>query len=105
MSARKLDRSKSPKPVVVKSRQTILALAPAAVRVRRNGIEFRSEAAFQPWVEMTVELESPKDGQTIRCHGIVVACDGSRHTGYLVSLLFSGLTAEAQQHLQQLAIS
>ena len=103
MSARKLDSSKTSAPVVIQSRQTVLHLAPDAVTVRRNGVEFHVGTPFQTWVEMTVELESPRAGRRIRCNGIVVSCDGSRHAGYRVSLLFTGLTPEAEADLQQLA--
>jgi len=47
---------------------------------------------------MTVELEIPGT-RSFSCTGVVVASSGSRHAGYNVSLLFTGLTESAQQRL------
>ena len=41
---------------------------------------------------MTVALQSPKDGSRISCHGVIVGCAGNKHTGYHISLVFTGLT-------------
>lgn len=104
MSSRKTDSSAF-QPVVIKSRQRYLTLPPGAVRIRRNGLEFESHEPFPLWVEMTVELEAPKDGKRVCCNGVVVACDGNRHKGYLVMLHLTGLTNQAQASLNHLATS
>lgn len=104
MSSRKLDKSAF-KPVVVDSRQTHLTLAPEAMRFRKNGIEFRSPVPLHPWVEMTVEVESPRDGRRVQCNGVVVSCDGSRHAGYAVSMLFTSIDPQTQAQLNQIAFS
>jgi hypothetical protein len=107
MSARKLE-SLSPltqQHVAVEARQTRLALSPDAVVVRRNGIEFRSASSFAPWTEMTVTLVSPRDSGKVHCNGVVVECRGSRHTGYVVSLLLTGLSRQSQERLNMLAYS
>jgi len=107
MSARKLDaRSAVPPPgVMVEARQTRLSLAPESVLFRKNGIEFRSPTPFAPWTEMTVTLQSPRDNRRIHCLGVVVACTGNRHSGYHVSLLFTGLSRLSQARLNAMAFS
>jgi hypothetical protein len=105
MSASKLDTSgifeseSSDSP----SLRTQLLLGAASVRIRKNGIEFRSDAPISPWTEMTVGLQSPRDGRRLNCTGVVVACEGSRHTGYVVSLLFMNLSRQSLERLNQIA--
>jgi hypothetical protein len=107
MSAKKLDSlDLSPRQHVnVESRHTRLDLSPDAVVIRRNGIEFRSAASFAPWTEMTVTLVSPRDHGKVHCNGVVVECRGSRHTGYVVSLVLTGLSRQSQERLNTLAYS
>ena len=52
---------------------------------------------------MTVSLQSPSQTRKLNCSGVVVACDGTRHAGYTVSMLFLSLTRQAQQDLNLLA--
>lgn len=104
MSSRKLDKSAFT-PVIFDAGRTHLTLAPEAVRFHKSGIEFCSPVPLTPWVEMTVELESPRDRQRVTCNGIVVACDGSRLRGYTVSMLLTGLDASLQARLTQMAFS
>ncbi len=92
-------------PVVVSAGQTHLTLAPEGVRFRRNGIEFCSPVPLTPWIEMTVELESPRGGERVKCNGVIVACEGSRHQGYSISMLFTGLEPALQSRLNQMAFS
>jgi hypothetical protein len=54
---------------------------------------------------MTVTLLSPGDTAKVHCTGVVVACDGNRHTGYAVSMLFMNLSRQAQERLSFLAFS
>jgi hypothetical protein len=91
--------------VLINTRQTHLTLAPEMVRFRKNGIEFKSPYALNPWVEMTVELESPRDNRRLQCTGIVVACEGSRHTGYSICMLFTGMDPQARVQLHRIAFS
>jgi hypothetical protein len=86
------------RPLTVQSSATLINLAPSSFRIRKNGIEFKSNREVPTWTEMTVELEIPGT-RAFSCTGVVVACSGSRHAGYNVSLLFTGLTESAQQRL------
>ncbi len=92
-------------PVNVASREAALELSADKVSVHKNGIEFRSPSAFHEWAEMTVSLQSPSDGSRLSCHGIVVSCSGNKHTGYLVSMVFTSLTRQAQARLNTMASS
>lgn len=86
------------------SAQTRLSLPANAIRVRKNGIEFRSTEPIEVWKEMTVDLQSP-NGQKIHCHGVVVACGGNRHSGYTVAMLFTDVSRHAQEVLDSLLSS
>ena len=89
--------------VKLAGREAALDLSADKVSVHKNGIEFRSPKPFTEWSEMTVSLQSPLDGSTLSCHGIIVACAGSKHAGFNVSLVFTGMTSETEQHLGQMA--
>lgn len=103
MSARKIDSSRHFNSAPTS--KTHLNLAANAVRIRKNGIEFRTAQSIVPWTEMTVNLQSPRDGKKIHCTGVIVACNGSRHAGYIVSMLFTNLTRQSQEVLNSLAQS
>lgn len=105
MSASKLDTSLTFGPFLVQSGGQRLTLPARAVRVHKNGIEFRSPSSFAPWTEMTLELEAPSDTRRIQATGVVVACSGDRHTGYQVSLVFTRLSAQSKARLDILASS
>src|SRR5258708_40058541 len=105
MSARKIDASGDLSPVTVQSRQTRLSLAPADVRIRKSGVEFRSATAIAPWTEMTVTLQSNRESGRVHCTGVVVACNGDRHRGYTVSMVFTSLSKQSQARLNMLAFS
>lgn len=105
MSARKIDTSSSLQPVTVQSRQTRLTLSSGEVRIRKNGVEFRSVSPITPWTEMTVTLQSTRDTGRVHCTGVVVACSGDRHSGYTVSMLFTSLSKQSQARLNLLAYS
>src|ERR1700690_1499006 len=99
MSARKFESSDSfRQSVTVEGRQSRLELAAEAVVVHKSGIEFRSPTPFNPWTEMTVALQSPQDDGCVQCSGVVIACSGNKHAGYHVSLVFTGLSRQAQAH-------
>jgi len=91
--------------VNISQRQTTLELSTDKVSVRKSGIEFRSPTPFKEWSEMTISLRSPKNGANLACHGIIVSCTGNKHAGYLVSMLFTSLSKQAQSQLELLAQS
>jgi hypothetical protein len=104
MSARKLEITGSlQQNVTVEARQARLTLSPNSVVIHKNGIEFRSPTPFNDWTEMTVALESPPDGGKVHCTGVVIACTGDKHTGYHVSMVFTGMSKQAQTRLSQMA--
>ena len=104
MSARRVDASSSlNQQVTVEARQTRLSLSPNAVIIHKNGIEFRSSTAFAPWTEMTMSLQSPLGGTKVHCNGVVISCTGTRHTGFHVSMVFTGLSKQAQARLAEMA--
>ena len=106
MSAKKLTGINSFQPSVsVASRDAKLELSADTVSIHKNGIEFRSPKAFNEWSEMTVALLSPKDGSRISCHGVIVGCAGNKHTGYHISMLFTGITRQAEATLYSMARS
>jgi PilZ domain-containing protein len=105
MSARKAEVAGPLHQVTVEARQTRLSLSPDSVIFHKNGIEFRSATAFSPWAEMTLTLQSPRDNGRIHCNGVVIACTGSKHTGFHVSLVFTGLSKHAEARLSAMAFS
>jgi PilZ domain len=105
MSARQLGSVGSiHQQVTFEARQTSLELSADTVAIHKNGIEFRSPTPFKEWSEMTVALQSPGEGK-LHCAGIVVSCAGNRHTGYRISMLFTGLSKHAQEQLNAMAYS
>ena len=105
MSARRIENSSLLSTVSVQARQSSLSLSADQVRIHRNGIEFRSDAALAPWTEMTVTLQSPRDGAKVHCTGVIVACQGNRHDGYAISMVFTSLSKQSQARLESLAYS
>jgi hypothetical protein len=103
MSASKVQTIGSFQEVTVEARQTRLSLSPDSVIIHKNGIEFRSPAPFSEWAEMTLTLQSPGGGGRVNCTGVVIACTGNRHTGYHISMVFTGLSKQAQERLSTMA--
>lgn len=107
MSARKAHQippgSIDHRQVTVHARQMRLTLNPDSVVIHKGGIEFRSVNAFSPWAEMTLTLESP-DGGKVHCNGVVISCTGNRHTGYHVSMVFTGLSKQAEARLSAMSM-
>src|SRR3954467_4737930 len=96
MSARKIDSAGSfHQNVTVEARQARLSLSANSVIIHKNGIEFRSPTAFAPWTEMTIALQSPRDGK-VNCSGVVISCTGNKHSGYHVSMVFTAMSKQAQ---------
>lgn len=85
-------------PLTVQSSATILNLSPTAFRIRKSGIEFKSDKEVATWTEMTVDLQLPGT-KAFSGTGVVVACTGNRHTGYNVSLVFTSVSKQAQERL------
>jgi hypothetical protein len=52
---------------------------------------------------MTLKLQPPVGGAKVHCSGVVISCTGSRHTGYHVSMVFTGLSKQSQARLAQMA--
>jgi hypothetical protein len=103
MSASKVQITGSFQEVTVEARQTRLSLSPDSVIIHKNGIEFRSAAPFSEWAEMTLTLRSPGGGGSFHGTGVVIACTGNRHTGFHVSMVFTGLSKQAQARLATMA--
>ena len=103
MSASKVQTTGSFQELTIEARQTRLSLSPDSVVIHKNGIEFRSAAPFSEWAEMTLTLQSPGGGGRVHCTGVVIACTGSRHTGYRVSMVFTGLSKQAHARLSTMA--
>jgi hypothetical protein len=105
MCARRISTSGDFQPVTVQARETRLSLPPEDVRIRRNGVEFRSATPIAAWTEMTVTLQSTRETGRVHCTGVVVACNGDRHAGYTVSMVFTSLSKQSQARLNLLAFS
>lgn len=103
MSARRID-SDLFQPVTVQTQATQLNLPGNSVRLRKNGIEFRTNSPIPQWTEMVITLQTPTTPR-IQCTGVVVACDGNRHGGYQVAMLFTSVSRQVQAHLDSLALS
>ena len=91
--------------VTVEARQTRLSLSPGSVIFHKNGIEFRSATPFSTWAEMTLTLQSPREAGKLHCTGVVIACTGNKHSGYHVSMVFTGLSKQAEARLNALAFA
>lgn len=100
MSARKINLSQS-NPRTVSDHKR-LSLSANSVKIRKSGIEFRAVDPIPAWTEMSVDLQY-SDSKKVHCTGVVVACDGNRHSGYLISLLFTHLSRQSQARLGLLA--
>ncbi len=52
---------------------------------------------------MTMNLQSPAEGTRVNCTGVVVSCKGNKHSGYLVNMVFTALSKQAQARLSTMA--
>ena len=105
MSARKAENTSSLQQVTLEARQTRLVLSPNSVIIHKNGIEFRSATPFSEWAEMTMTLQSPGDPARVHCTGVVIACTGNRHAGYHISMVFTGLSKQAQARISTMVFA
>lgn len=103
MSARKIEIADPLQQVTVEARQTRLTLTADSIIIHKNGLEFRSPTPFAPWTEMTMTLKTPPDNAGVNCSGVVISCTGNRHGGYHVSMVFTGLSKQAQARLTTMA--
>ncbi len=103
MSAGKLDTSGVFDPTRDSASDATLVLSADRVVIRKNGLEFLSSRPFSIWSELTVDLRLPFQGGSVRGSGVVVECSGAPQTGYVVALLFVGLSRQAQDRLSQVA--
>jgi hypothetical protein len=105
MSARKVSPSSLlQENVTVQGREARLTLSADSVVILRSGIEFRSPTAFPAWTEMNLALRAA-DNRVVNCSGVVISCSGSKHAGYHISMVFTGMTKQAQARLSELAQS
>lgn len=105
MSARKINSSAAFAGQPEQPASLRLDLSVGEVQIRKNGIEFRTGKPMATWTEMTVTLETPGDGRQANFTGVVVACNGNRHQGYMVAMVFTEMTRQAQAQLSSLALS
>lgn len=105
MSARKVSSTSFLQDhVTVQGREARLTLSADSVVIHRSGIEFRSPTAFPAWTEMNLALRA-RDNRVVSCSGVVISCSGNKHAGYHVSMVFMGLSKQAQARLSALAQS
>src|SRR5690348_3983400 len=103
MSARKTQETTFSGSAKRQSNQLCLTLPAHAVKVRKNGIEFRSYEPMETWTEMNLTLEVPGGDAQLDCTGVIVACNGNRHAGYLISMLFTNMSRAVQAQLSLMA--
>jgi hypothetical protein len=88
MPASQFDGCSDNTKVVVESRGSRCNIAGDHVRLHKNGVEFWSPSSFELWTEMTFVMR-PQGAQPPRLgSGVVVSCEGDRHKGFTVSVLF-----------------
>jgi hypothetical protein len=104
MSARKVNGSTFHDNVSVQGREAHLTLSADSVVILRSGIEFRSPTAFPAWTEMNLALRTSAN-RVVNCSGVVISCSGNKHAGYHVSMIFTGMSKQAQERLGKLAQS
>ncbi|HEY3861395.1 MAG TPA: hypothetical protein VGO59_05850 [Verrucomicrobiae bacterium] len=95
MSARKIENVA----LALSPSTQCLTLPATAVRVRKNGIEFRNDEPFAPWTEMTVTLQGSGLARKVNFTGVIVACTGNPREGYEVSMLFTHVTPLSRARL------
>lgn len=52
---------------------------------------------------MTLTLQSPRDGGKVHCSGVVISCTGNKHASYHISMVFTGMSKQAEARLSVLA--
>ena len=108
MSARKINNTDCFDGMVMARSGSIgthLEISTRSISLHRNGIEFRSDAPIRLWTEMTVDLETSSQAKKVSCTGTIVSCSGSEQTGYIVSMVFTGLSRQDQAQLNSMTLS
>ena len=105
MSARKIGHTESFQTAGVPAATTQLDLPADAVHFRKNGIEFRSVTPFPVWAEMTVAMQTPQSAKKVNFTGVIVSCTGNRHAGYLLSMLFTNVSKQAQARVNSMVMA
>ena len=104
MSARKDQATSSFHEVTVEARQTRLSLSPESVIIHKNGIDFPQRRTL---LRVGRDDADPavSRGTAAGCTAreSSSACTGSLDTGYHVSMVFTGLSKQAQARLDTLA--
>ncbi len=103
MSSTKLDTSGVFQPAPIPPQETQLTLPASSVHIHKNGIEFRTDKAIPVYTEMSVGLQSPGETRKINVTGVVFRCTGNRHSGFVVSMLFTNVPRQSQERLNMLA--
>ena len=102
MSSSKLDTSGVFHLSQAQPQKAAITVPVKGLRVSRNGIEFRSAEPVRSWSEMRVQFESPVDSRKVECIGVVVACQGNRHTGFVVSMVLTHASPQAARRLAEI---
>jgi len=76
-----------------------VTLTKGTYKVRSSGLEFFSEKELELYTELSLSVEHPETHKVVNFSGIVINCAGNRHEGFLVSLVFTNITQEAQLSL------
>ena len=105
MSARKIANTELLQQARLPALTTQLDLPADAVHVRKNGIEFRSVTPFPVWAEMTVAMQTPHSAKKVNFTGVIVSCTGNRHAGYLLSMVFTNVSKQAQARLNSMVMA
>ena len=101
----KLDTSGAFESFSLQSGEAELTIPRDFIRFRQNGVEFKSAKPIDAWKELTVAFQSPGETKPVRCTGVIVACNGNRHAGYIISMVFLNLSRQSQEQLDLLAFS
>jgi hypothetical protein len=105
MSARKIESTGSLQQVTLEARQTRLSLSPNSVIIHKNGMEFRSTTPLLGVGRDDDDAAVAWRRRQGDCTGVVISCTGNKHAGYHVSMVFTGLSKQAQARLTTMAFA
>jgi hypothetical protein len=54
---------------------------------------------------MTITMETSASGRKLNLTGVVVACQGTRHAGFMVSMVFTDVSKQVQEKLDSMVLS
>ena len=72
-----------------------------SVRVCSGGVEFRSPAPLETWIEMEIALRCAVSGPDVRCRAVVVSCDADGEGAFQVCLAFVNMDRAATRALSE----